>query len=119
MLTREAALAFAREWIDSWNSRDLDRILAHYTDDFEMSSPLIASLFGEPSGTLKGKDRVRAYWTVGLQRRPNLHFELLDVFSGANSVVILYRSEQGHQVTEQLLFDQSGQVRVGSAHYNT
>ena len=118
MLTREAALAFAREWIDSWNSHDLDRILSHYTDDFEMSSPLIVSLFGEPSGTLKGKERVRSYWTLGLQRRPNLRFELLEVFGGANSLVIYYRSEQAPLVTEVLVFDQSGQVRVGSAHYN-
>ena len=27
---------FAAEWIAAWNSHDLERILAHYTDDFEM-----------------------------------------------------------------------------------
>lgn len=118
MLTRDAALAFAQEWIDAWNSHDLDRILSHYTDDFEMSSPLIISIFGEPSGTLKGKQRVRAYWAMGLERRPGLRFELLDVFGGAGGVVILYRSEQQHQVAELLLFDEHGRVRVGAAHYN-
>ena len=46
---------FARQWIDSWNSHDLGRILSHYSDDFEMSSPLIINIVGEPSGMLKGK----------------------------------------------------------------
>lgn len=40
MIDREWALEFARDWIESWNSHDMDRILSHYTDDFEMSSPL-------------------------------------------------------------------------------
>ena len=34
---------FATDWIAAWNSHDLDRVLTHYEDDFEMSSPLIAS----------------------------------------------------------------------------
>jgi ketosteroid isomerase-like protein len=40
---------FAKEWIAAWNSHDLDRILGHYEDDFEMSSPVIPALVGEPS----------------------------------------------------------------------
>ena len=42
MITREFADHFTRELIDAWNSHTLERILAHYTDDFEMSSPYIA-----------------------------------------------------------------------------
>jgi ketosteroid isomerase-like protein len=42
MITREFASHFADEWIASWNNRDLDRILSHYTDHIEMSSPHIA-----------------------------------------------------------------------------
>ena len=40
MLERAWAQAFAEEWIAAWSSHDLERILAQYTDDFEMSSPL-------------------------------------------------------------------------------
>jgi hypothetical protein len=49
------AQQFAEEWIAAWNSHDLERILAHYTDDFEIPSPLIVERMNEPSGTLKGK----------------------------------------------------------------
>jgi ketosteroid isomerase-like protein len=51
---------FAAEWIDAWNAHDLDRVLAHYADQFEMSSPFIARIAGEASGSLRGKKAVRA-----------------------------------------------------------
>ena len=61
MIDKKFAEHFARDWIDSWNSHDLERILSHYSDQFEMSSPVIIQVAGEPSGTLKGKDAVGAY----------------------------------------------------------
>jgi len=62
MIERPFAEAFADEWIAAWNSRDLDRILSHYTPDFEFSSPLIPAVTGDPGGRLKGQDAIRAYW---------------------------------------------------------
>jgi len=52
---------FATEWIAAWNSHDLDRILSHYVEDFEMSSPLIIERKIDPSGVLRGKAAIRAY----------------------------------------------------------
>lgn len=88
MITREFADHFTQEWIDSWNSHDLERILSHYADDFEMSSPYIARIAGEASGVLKGKEAVAAYWAKGLERMPTLHFELHSSLLGAESLVI-------------------------------
>ncbi len=33
-----------REWIAAWNARDLERVLALYTEDFEMTSDRIPAL---------------------------------------------------------------------------
>jgi hypothetical protein len=65
---------FAKEWVAAWNSHDLERILAHYEDDFEMSSPIITALVGERSGKLRGKVAVGAYWAEALRSIPNLRF---------------------------------------------
>ena len=27
---------FARAWMEAWNAHDLDRVLAHYEEDFEL-----------------------------------------------------------------------------------
>jgi len=110
------AARFAAEWIEAWNAHDLERVLVHYADDFEMASPLIAQLMGEPSGVLRGKARIRAYWEKALGLLPNLHFELLDVLVGAASVTILYRGHRGLSA-EVFWFDEAGAVVSAAAHY--
>lgn len=117
MIDREWALQFAREWIEAWNSHDLERILSHYTDDFEMTSPLIVTRMHEPSGTLKGKDNIRPYWQLGLAATPPLKFELIEVLVGVNSVTLHYRRAHGTLSAEVLVFNDQGQVIKGIAHY--
>ncbi len=113
------AHGFAQEWITAWNSHDLERILSHYTEDFEMSSPLIIERMQEPSGKLKGKEQVRPYWQKGLAALPPLQFELLDVFSGVDSIVIHYRSIGRKMVCEVLFFNAQGLATRGVAHYGS
>lgn len=112
------AREFADEWISAWNAHDLDRILSHYTDDFEMSSPLIIQRMGEPSGKLKGKENVRPYWQKGLSASPPLRFELIDVFAGISSITLYYRRQNGTRAAEVLTFDESGKAVQGIAHYS-
>jgi uncharacterized protein (TIGR02246 family) len=110
-------LKLATEWIAAWNARDLDRVLALYTDDSEMTSPYIVALGFEPGGTLRGKDALRAYWTKALTLRPNLHFTLLEAFIGPDSVALLYRNDLGKQVCEYLRLDDAGLIRQASGNY--
>lgn len=49
-ISREFAERFADEWIAAWNARDLPRVLSRYEDDFEMASPLVVEVAGEPRG---------------------------------------------------------------------
>ncbi|MDC8451246.1 MAG: nuclear transport factor 2 family protein [Nitrospira sp.] len=116
MISPQFAAQFAEEWVAVWNSRDLDRILAHYADDFEMASPYIAAITGEPSGVLKGKAAVAAYWAKALARLPTLRFELHSILIGAESVVIYYKGVSG-MVAELFSFNPSGKVSRSSAHY--
>jgi len=116
MITREFADHFAKEWIDSWNSHNLERILSHYTDDFEMASPYIVQIAGEPSGVLKGKAAVAAYWAKALGHMPTLQFELHSTLMGADSLVIYYRGARG-MAAELFFFDAHGKVAKACAHY--
>lgn len=111
LIEKEWARAFATEWIDAWNAADLDRILTHYTDGFEMSSPFILERLGVESGQLSGKEEIRSYWLKSLSATPSLRFELMDVFSGMDVVAILYRNvTRSRMVIERMRFDQNGQV---------
>jgi ketosteroid isomerase-like protein len=116
LVTSDFAEAFADEWIAAWNSRDLNRILSHYSDDFTMSSPRIAALTHEASGVLHGKIAVADYWRLALSKSPELHFTLLGVFVGADSVALHYRGTRGPAV-EVFFFDEQGLVCRACANY--
>lgn len=114
---REFAERFAEEWIAAWNAHDLARVLSYYEDDFEMASPLIVEIAGEPSGVLRGKERIRAYWEEGLRRSPALHFEKLGMFVGVRSLVIHLRNQNGRSSVEAFEIGDHGRVTRAAAHY--
>ncbi|HMU66364.1 MAG TPA: nuclear transport factor 2 family protein [Cellvibrionaceae bacterium] len=116
MLNAEFAHSYAKHWVEAWNSRDINSILSHYHDDFVMSSPKIATIAGEPSGVLRGKSAVAAYWTKALSLIPQLNFVLADVFIGADSLILHYHSFSG-PVTEVFFFNEQGLVVKAAAHY--
>lgn len=109
------AAKLAAEWIAAWNSHDLERIFSHYTDDFEMRSPLIVERGFSPAGVLRGKAAIRPYWSAGLAATPPIRFELLGAYAGVNQVVIQYRSVGRRLVTEVLELDDQRRVVRGSA----
>lgn len=116
IIDQQFAQQFAEDWVAAWNAHNLDRILAHYEDDFEMSSPVIIQRVGEPSGKLKGKAAVGAYWASALESYPDLYFELRAVFVGVDSVVIYYNGVRGLSA-EIFHFNQQGKVSHAFAHY--
>ena len=114
----KGAKAFALEWLEAWNSHDLPRILSHYRDDFEMSSPLIVERGKSADGVLRGKVAIADYWKIGLAAQPPLRFELIEVFRGAEMICLLYRSvTRNRRVIEWFRFDDAGLVTHAAGIY--
>lgn len=116
-MTEADAQEFALKWIAAWNSHDLDRVLAHYTDDVEVTSPMVEAVLGPGATTLRGKAAVRDYWAQALARFPDLHFVLFRAYAGPRSVVLHYRSVQALVAAECLELDDEGRVHRVLAHY--
>ncbi|MFH6991327.1 nuclear transport factor 2 family protein [Flavobacterium sp. FlaQc-48] len=108
---------FANEWIESWNSHDLEDIMKHYSDDLEITTPMIKLAGGIESGSLQGKEQVKAYWQKALIKIPDLHFELIEVTSGVNSVALYYKSVMNKRAVEVMFFNENGLVNKMIAHY--
>jgi hypothetical protein len=117
LVTREFAEHFADAWIAAWNARDLQRVLAMYDADFELASPLIIELAGEPSGVLRGKVAIGAYWEKALARAPDLHFQKLGVFVGARGLAIHYVNQKGRPSVETFEIGASERVTRSAAHH--
>jgi ketosteroid isomerase-like protein len=117
MLINEAWKA-ARDWCDAWNRRDLDRIMHHYADEVEFSSPTVIKRWGIADGRLRGKAKVRENFAIGL-KAANLRFELVDVLLGVNSMCIVYRRESGALVTDLVELDENNKSRRVIACYGS
>ncbi|MGY3697883.1 ketosteroid isomerase-like protein [Bradyrhizobium sp. USDA 3240] len=109
--------ALGRDWVDAWNARDLERVLAMYSEDTEMTSDRIPPLGFGASGTVHGKAQLRAYWSAALAKLPELHFELIDLYVSPDSVVVFYQNERGKKICEYLRLDAESKIRQGSANH--
>lgn len=119
MITFEFAKEFATEWIEAWNSHDLDRILSHYTDDFSITTPMAAKLYPQSKGIVRGKDDVRKYWTIGLERIPNLQFELIELLVGIDGITIYYiNTATNKRAAEVLIFNEYLEVYKINVYYS-
>ncbi len=113
----EEAHEFTASWVRAWNAHDLDGVLSHFADDAVFTSPVASQLLPETNGVLYGKEAIRGYWTIGLERIPDLHFEIENVYNGLETVVINYRNHTGGLVNEVLHFNDAGLVDRGDGTY--
>lgn len=115
-MTRAEMLRHAEEWIAAWNRRDIEAVLADFTDDAVFVSPRAAAMTGSP--VVRGKTALRAYWTV-VAAPP--HFVLDHVVcdpEGGAMVVVYDRLAAGGSRTrgvEIMRFDDTGRQTAGEA----
>ena len=115
MIDRATAVAAAAEWLDAWNAHDPERVVAHFSEDVVVHSPLAAQLRPESNGVLRGRDAVLAYYRDGLAASPGLRFSLVEVCTGVDDITIVYRNHRDILVTESLRRGDDGlasEVRV-------
>ena len=108
---------FAAEWLSAWNSHDLDRVISHYDDDVVLTSPRIRLILGKDDGMIRGKAALRDYMGLALKRVPDLRFTLDRVFSGINSVVLEFHTNDGRHGGEFIEFGRNGLIARVDAHY--
>ena len=99
------AQAFAVEWVEAWNSHDLELILSHFSEVVTFSSPVVTRIVPDSEGVIQGKAALRDYWREGLRRIPNLRCEIEGVYVGVEALVINYRNQDDRLVCEVLFLD--------------
>lgn len=118
LLTDGEARGFAADWIQAWNSRDLDRIMTHYAEGVVLVSPVAAQLLNDPGGTVRGKDKLRDYFQKGLNAFPQLRFDLIEVMRGLSSVVLYYKNQKGTKSGEFMELNPQRKVIRVVANYS-
>lgn len=109
---------FAKNWIEAWNSHQIEAILSHYAQDVEFTSPFVVRLLNEPSGTVHGLAALRSYFLKGLESYPDLRFELIEVLEGVNSLTLYYHSVKNLMAAEVMVLNEKGKISRVLAHYS-
>lgn len=108
--------AFARQWCDAWNCHDIEAVLAHFAEDVLFTSPVACRVVPQSAGVIHGKAALRAYWQRALAKVPDLHFTMIGVYEGVDTIVIHYSNQIGGAVCEVLHFE-GALVREGHGTY--
>jgi SnoaL-like domain len=117
-MLEQDALNLAQKWLQDWNHHNLDRILSHYAETIEFTSPFVAKILKKPRQKIIGKIALRNYFAQGLSTYPDLYFELKQILVGADSLVIYYHSIQDLLAAEWMQIDDQGLIAKASAHYS-
>ena len=111
------AHSFATDWIDAWNTHDLNRILSHYDDEVVLISPVALKLTGDSA--VRSKAALRDYFAKGLNAYPDLRFDLIDTLFGTETIVLHYRNNvRGNKTAEVLRFNSAGKITHVWANYD-
>ena len=118
LMTEDEARSFAADWIEAWNSHDLDRIMTHYAEDLVLVSPIAAQLLNDPAGMVRGKDSLREYFQKGLNAFPQLRFDLIEVMRGLSSIVLYYKNQKGTKSGEFMELNPQRKITRVVANYS-
>lgn len=116
-MNEQRAISLAQAWITAWNRHDLHAIVQHYAPNVEFTSPFVQVLSGESSGTIHGREPLKAYFQKGLQAYPDLRFELIRILTGVDSMLLYYRSVNGLLAAEMMTVNDDGQIEAVRVHY--
>ena len=117
-MTYERMMGFAERWIENWNRRDIEAVLAHFAEDAEFVSPVASRFVGR--SVLRNKDELRAYWQHAMARISALEFKLDHASwdERRRELTVVYRASLNGECTracEIMQFDVSGRQIRGEA----
>lgn len=116
-MTQEDAEAHAKEWIEAWNSHNLERILSYYSQNVVFEAETVKVRWKKADGKLHGIAELRKHFALGLELAPHLKFQLEQVFLAPSGYAILYRRENGNRVIDTIINDDGGDAVKVIAYY--
>ena len=119
-MTRDQALLLAQGWIEAWNRKDVEAVLAHFDEAVCFTSPRAAAIVG--SATVRGKGALRDYWNAAVAPIRTLRFALDHTVwdEERQELVIVYYGEidgRGFRACELMRFGPAGLAVEGEAMY--
>jgi SnoaL-like domain len=117
ILTDMDARGHADQWLAGWNARDLDAVMACYSDDVDFAAPTVVTRWDRPDGRLHGKAELRRHFERGMQLAPELEFTEETFLTSPGGYALFYRRENGNRALDVVELDRQGRAARVRAFY--
>ena len=95
MISEESAKIIAHRWVNLWNDKSIEEYLTQYREDVVLVSSLALRLFPDSNGCMTDKKVLFKYWSLVREKFPNYRFEINNISTFENKVVIYYTTLNG------------------------
>jgi len=93
---RDEVRGVVKAWVDAFNARDLEAILALYADDIVTETPLLLKLGRDGEPRLAGKTAVRDYFARALAAAGPIRFTPIHLAVEGEVALLEYDREAPH-----------------------
>lgn len=89
-MTPEKLQSIAFKWFETFNNKELEKLLSLYDDDAEHFSPKLKIHQPETNGLVKGKQALREWWQDAFNRLPSLNYKVKSLTANGDRVFMEY-----------------------------
>ena len=89
-MTPEKLQSIAFKWLDTFNNKELEKLLSLYDDDAIHFSPKLKMFQPETNGFVTGKQALREWWQDAFERLPSLNYKVKSLTANGDRVFMEY-----------------------------
>ena len=89
-MTPEKLQSIAFKWFESFNNKELEKLLSLYDDDAVHFSPKLKMQHPESNGFVSGKEALRSWWKDAFERLPSLNYKVKSLTANGDRVFMEY-----------------------------
>jgi predicted SnoaL-like aldol condensation-catalyzing enzyme len=105
-MTPEKLQLIAFKWFETFNNKELEKLLSLYDDDAVHFSQKLKMYKPESNGFVTGKEALKEWWTDVFERFPSLNYKVTSLTANGDRVFMEYTrtviGEKDLQVAEVL-----------------
>lgn len=89
-MTPEKLQSIAFKWFETFNNKELEKLLSLYDDDAVHFSPKLKIHNPETNGFVSGKQALRDWWQDAFDRLPSLNYKVKSLTANGDRVFMEY-----------------------------
>ena len=89
-MTPEKLQSIAFKWFETFNNKELEKLLSLYDDDAAHFSPKLKIRKPETNGFVTGKQALREWWQDAFDRLPSLNYKVTSLTANGDRVFMEY-----------------------------